>query len=133
MKKLYLAARYKRREEMEQYANRLKMFGYGITATWVYGGEEGKPRDYIALLDLEDIDRADAVVSFTELWDTPVVRGGRHVEFGYGLAKGKEMIVIGNRENVFHWHPNVKVFETLDQWIEADKPTVFLEDEPRDV
>jgi hypothetical protein len=48
--------------------------------------------------DLDDIDAADAVISFTSTGG----KGGRHVEFGYGIAKGKRSIVVGAREHVFH-------------------------------
>jgi hypothetical protein len=42
--------------------------------------------------------------------------GGRHVEFGYGMAKGKRLVLIGERENVFHDHPSVEVYPTLSAW-----------------
>src|ERR1700753_2999599 len=97
--KVYIASLFSRREEMEGYAGIIKNAGHEITARWVYGGEEGLTREQIALLDLEDVDKADAVVSFTHPRGTATMGGGRHVEFGYALAKGKTVILIGERGN----------------------------------
>lgn len=117
--KIYIAALFSRREEMEGYANKLKQAGHEITSSWVFGGEDGLTRTQIALLDLGDVDKADTIVSFTHQRGTPTPGGGRHVEFGYGLALGKRLILIGERENVFHHHPKVDVFPDLKTFIEA--------------
>jgi nucleoside 2-deoxyribosyltransferase len=117
MMRIYLAATFDSRPRMEDVANRLKSEGFEITARWVYGGEEGLTREQIALLDLEDVDAADAVVSFTYPRGTLTSGGGRHVEFGYGLAKGKKLILIGARENVFHEYPGVELHPTLEAWL----------------
>lgn len=103
---------------MEQIAKELEAKGFDIVARWVYGGENGLTREEISLLDLEDVDRCDAIVSFTHSRETLTHGGGRHVEFGYALAKGKRLIVIGERENVFHHHPAVEVYSTLKDWLE---------------
>ena len=42
-------------------------------------------------------------------------RGGRHVEFGLAIAWGKPVYLVGERENVFHWLPQVRVFPALDE------------------
>ena len=117
--KIYLAARYTKRDEMENVANKLTDLGFEITARWVYGGEAGLSRKDIALLDIEDVDKADTVVSFTEPYGTHTPGGGRHVEFGYGLAKGKRCVVIGELENVFHHHPWVIRFDSLEAFIDS--------------
>lgn len=118
--KVYLAAMFSRREEMSKIADILKDFGFEITARWVYGGEDGLTREQVALLDLEDVDKADAVVSFSQPYGTPTPGGGRHVEFGYGLAKGKRAILIGERECVFHHHPDVAAYATLGTWLKEN-------------
>lgn len=115
--KIYIASLFSRREEMEGYAHTLKEAGHEITASWVYGGESGLSRTDIALLDLRDIDKADVVLSFTSPYGAATKGGGRHVEFGYGLATGKEAHVVGERENVFHHHPKVMTFTTLNDWV----------------
>jgi nucleoside 2-deoxyribosyltransferase len=118
--KVYLAARFSDRAYMELVADRLKSLGVEITSTWNYGGEEGLDREGIAMLDLKDVDRCDTLVSYTQPLGTMTKGGGRHVEFGYGLAKGKRLILIGEQENVFHHHPDVLVFPTLNAWLVSD-------------
>lgn len=118
--KLYLAARFDDRAKMESVADRLKTFGFEITSSWVYGGEEGLTPEGIATLDLTDVDKADTVVSFTHPRGSLQSNGGgRHVEFGYGLARGKGLVLIGERENVFHHHLSVEVFGTVDEWLDS--------------
>ena len=121
-KRLYLAAPFSDREKMEAVADFLAALGYVITASWVYGGEDGLTREQIATLDLEDVDACDALVSFTFPRGTLTSGGGRHVEFGYALARGKRCIVIGTRENVFHHAPGVEVYADLKAWLEGVKP-----------
>lgn len=116
--RLYLAARFSRRAEMEEKANLLKRCGFDITSRWVYGGEDNLTREQIAMLDLTDVDRADIVVSFTEPEGTAVRGGGRHTEFGYGLAKNKKIVIIGEREQVFHHHSAVEQYATLELWVQ---------------
>lgn len=126
MLKVYIASLYARRAEMETYAKLIKNAGYEVTSRWVFGGEEGLTNEQIALLDLEDVDKADLVLSFTLPKQTPFIGGGRHVEFGYALAKGKQVVLIGDRENVFHDHPKVTQYPTIGHWLNewhAEPPT----------
>lgn len=115
--KIYLAALYSRRADMEHRADILKACGFEICARWVYGGEEGLTREQIALLDLEDVDACDTLLLFTEPYGSFNRGGGRHAEFGYALAKGKKVVVIGDREHVFCHHPDVEVYPTLELWV----------------
>ncbi len=115
--KVYIASMFSRREEMEMWAQQMKDAGHEVVSRWVFGGESGLNRTDISLLDFEDINASDIVVSFTSPYGTATKGGGRHVEFGYGLGTGKQLALIGERENVFHHHPNVKVFSTLEQWL----------------
>jgi hypothetical protein len=125
--KLYLAARYSRRTELKKHAARLKKLGYKITSRWLSGhdhpwvNKKSKVWENFAVIDLEDVDAADAVVSFTHPRGTPVTGGGRHVEFGYGYSKGKRMILIGERENVFHHLPGIEIYPDLDTWLAREK------------
>jgi nucleoside 2-deoxyribosyltransferase len=98
---------------MESLAPEFEKIGWKIVARWVFGGEEGLTRTDIALLDLEDVDKADAIILFTEPYGSPQTGGGRFVEFGYALGHGKTCIIVGEYENVFAHHPAVKVYPTL--------------------
>ena len=125
--RVYLAARYGRRDELVKYAHILEAMGYTVTSTWLmtYDGVWADEKDLVweghALRDLEDIDTADAVISFTHPRGTQTKGGGRHVEFGYGYAKGKKMIVIGPRENVFHHLPGIEFYPDFHAFTRAQK------------
>lgn len=118
--KVYLAARFSDRSKMEDVANLLKTYGFEITARWVYGGEEGLTREQIAILDIDDVDACDTLVSFTQPFGSMNKGGGRHAEFGYALARGKRLVLIGERENVFHHMPSVEVYATVAEWLQAE-------------
>lgn len=125
--KIYLAARYSRRDEMKALATQLRMAGFVTTSRWLH---EDKPLDtqlgddppvfyrVTAEIDLDDIDRADAIVFFAEDPKVGTPRGGRHVEFGYALGKGKLCYVIGGEENIFHFLPRVLNFSTAQAFLE---------------
>lgn len=113
---MYLAARYSRLNEMQQWREKLTTYGHEVTSRWVNGAhqvdDQGKPigpqgeatvegdvdgsmdvtaeEEAIRLKflrdDLDDIVAADMLVAFTEGPRTGPTRGGRHVEFGYALA-----------------------------------------------
>lgn len=126
---VYLAARYSRNAEMRGVRDALvAAFGMEVTSRWIdlhpdivgeFGGDlsesqgsaslNGSPEKCAVLgqHDLADLDRADWVVSFT---GTGGRRGGRHVQFGYALARSKRLMVVGPREHVFHTLPEVEHF-----------------------
>lgn len=116
-KKIYLAARFSDRPHMEIIGDRLKIAGFEITARWVYGGEDGLTRAQIANLDIDDVAACDTLVSFTQPYGTLTKGGGRHVEFGYAMARGKRLVLIGDRENVFHHSPKVEIYPTFEAWL----------------
>ena len=140
MKIVYLAARYSRREELCEYREHLSEMGFLVQARWLNGGhqladngtpigENGEPlvegdgsgssdesqrlRAKFAQDDWEDVTAADIVISFTEPPRSKANRGGRHVEFGIALARGARVIVVGFRENIFHWLPQVEFVGTI--------------------
>lgn len=133
--RIYLAARYSRRLELCEYRSILQSLGCDVQARWLNGGHQisdsGVPigesgeslvedestdvaasglRSKFALDDWEDVTKADIVISFTEPPRSNHSRGGRHVEFGIALGLGKECLVVGPRENIFHWLQSVTVF-----------------------
>ena len=73
-----------------------------------------------ALRDLHDIDIADACILFTEEPESCWPRGARHVELGWAWKSGKTCMIVGPRENVFHWLlPDSCVFSTVEELIKA--------------
>ena len=123
---VYLAARYSRNAEMRVVRDALAHLDITVTSRWidlhpdiVGNHEESKgdealnasPEECAPLAghDLDDLEQADWMVNFTGLGGR---RGGRHVEFGYALARGKRLFVVGPREHVFHTLPTVEHFPT---------------------
>jgi hypothetical protein len=113
--KIYLAARYSSHPEMRGVRDVLEALGHTVTSRWidchtdVVGdftssftvetlAEKTGECAPLGQHDLDDLDAADCVISFASTGG----KGGRHVEFGYALAKGKRMVLVGPRENVFH-------------------------------
>jgi nucleoside 2-deoxyribosyltransferase len=120
--KVYLASRYSTKPQMEEYAKELRSLGIEVTSRWL---EETHASDAdisvelkrkYALMDLEDVGFADVLVFFSVEPTTPMVRGGRHVEFGYALGLGIPIIVVGPKENIFHFTPYV---QHVNNWAQA--------------
>ncbi len=136
---VYLAARYSRRMELCAYRDQLRSMGYFVQARWLDGchqldnigtpiGDNGESlveagdctkaselRAKFASDDWIDVSTAEIVISFTEFPRSSPNRGGRHVEFGIGLAFRARTIVVGHRENIFHWLPQVEFATSWEQ------------------
>jgi hypothetical protein len=109
----HLAARYARREELCEYRDRLLSIGDTVTSRWLDFRKMPSWSVGIAREDCEDLMAADTVIIFTEISNTVLATGGRHVEFGLALAHGKRVIIVGPRENVFHYLvPDSDIFAT---------------------
>lgn len=149
--KIYLAARYSRREELCAYRTELESMGHTVTSRWLNGshqidksgvpiGDKGEKlvegdggadtpeanrlRSHFVTEDCADVQEAEIVISFTEPPRSALGnRGGRHVEFGMAIGLKKRLIVVGYHENLFHWLPQVEFFET---WQQAKAKLVWL-------
>ena len=119
--KIYTAGRYARREEILEYANQLEAAGHEITARWTKGDEEGKTLEEVALMDWEDVVRAEMVLVFTDPKGSAQTGGGRHTELGFGYALKKHVWIVGEWEQVFHSLPGVRRFDNLDGAIQSLK------------
>lgn len=121
MRSVYFAARCARLPELNRYRAELEALGVEVTSRWLtsearddaeYSEAEWRRR---ALIDQEDVLSADTLVCFSEPAGAGG-NGGRHAEAGMALALGKQVIVVGRREHIFHRLPEVTVVET---WAEA--------------
>lgn len=123
MKKLsvYLASRHEDRPDIIKVMSQLEKNGVHVTSRWLREGgilktniveNEREGSLHVLTNDLEDINIADVVVVFSPKKAFSNSTGGRHVEFGYSLGIGKRLILVGFRENVFHWHPDVTCVRT---------------------
>ena len=123
--RIFISARYGRREEMIQRAAELVEAGHEIVSRWLYvDGMTEDAREVeaatksmpvlkampFAIEDLSDLDNAEVFIAFTEETSSPYGRGGRHVEYGIALEgffnhQLKNIFIIGPRENIFHCLP----------------------------
>jgi nucleoside 2-deoxyribosyltransferase len=112
----HLAARYARRVELCRYRDQLLSMGDTVTSRCLDFRKMPSWSCVIAREDCEDLMAADAVIIFTEIRNTVLATGGRHVEFGLALAQGKRVIIVGPRENVFHYLvPDSQIFATWNK------------------
>lgn len=116
--KLYLAGRWQQRSYIATLATDLQSRGFTITSRWLKMEHTKLSKQACATVDLEDIDEANILVSFTELPDVGYNTGGRHVEFGYAYAEGKCLILVGPVENIFHELPGVIKLDSFAQLVE---------------
>jgi len=105
--KIYLASNYSTHPQMREFAQALAAIGHEVTSEWINGTHGGDDRAMYAQIDLRDVDAAEAVIFWSEAPAGSRTRGGKHVEFGYALAKGKRLFVVGPCLNVFHHLPEV--------------------------
>jgi nucleoside 2-deoxyribosyltransferase len=95
--KVYIAGSYAARAELAEIVRNFPSW-VESTSTWLSGCHDDAPPLVCATCDFADIDRADMVIVFTQ---HPGSKGGRYVEVGYALAKGKPVVLVGTFTNVF--------------------------------
>lgn len=98
--KIYIAASFDARERALTLAGNLMLQGHEITSRWLFGDIPGTKAE-IAQVDLDDVDRADAVLELSAE-NGERVRGGKFYEAGYARGKGKKVYLLGNAEHIFH-------------------------------
>jgi hypothetical protein len=120
--KIYIAARYERREEMIEVDRRLRELGHEPTSRWVLGGELNKPERFAAEMDIEDLFAANALLFFAG----DKGGGGRYCELGmaiaiqrlvYGSAMKFPIFVVGEQREMVFLHlrePTLYTFPTLN-------------------
>jgi len=117
--RVYLAAPYQQKDQINIYAAQLRAGGIEVTSSWLE--ETHKPTIQMdeltsaehleyAVRDVADIRKAKIFVLFTDPTKT-VFRAGRHVEFGIAVERGMPIYVVGAEfENIFHHLPKVLHF-----------------------
>ena len=119
--KIYIASRWDDREDALLIKKFIEDKGLVCTSTWLTPHDEQgmdalknaaieKPRQR-AVKDFEDIDDADVYLVYSPKKSHRNGTGGKHVELGWALAHGKRCVLIGERENIFHYHPMVSVVD----------------------
>lgn len=130
--RVYLAARYEAREQVDALAKFIRSSGHVVASRWhnldkefTPYGAPGTPEKHAAsqaaesAQDRGDLARSTCLVS-CELFGDLNSRGGRHVEFGIMLGQGKPVAILGEPWNLFHRLPDVEVLsspEAIVKWL----------------
>ena len=126
--KIYLAAKFEQKMEMRDVRTLLESWGHEVTSQWI---DVEHTEDHniqvtddmrigYAQMDINDVLRADVLVTFAGERKVPAIGGGRHVEFGVAVQAGMPIIVVGPKgEHIFHYLPSVNVIPGMDQLAEA--------------
>lgn len=131
--RVYLSAKFERQKEMQLYSEQLRAEGIEVVSTWTdldvasrdgFSGIAPERRALAAMLDVQQLVRSNLLVLFSD-GDAADPRGGKHVEFGIGLALGKRLMLVGRQENVFHDLPDV---ERCDDWPQTLRRVLELRD-----
>jgi hypothetical protein len=147
----YIAGRFERRDEFIAAEKTLEEHNILSGTRWLHMEQDMRVSDddhrkQWAMNDYADVINADFLLVFSEdlsqigngviargdktssdlyvpaLW----ARGGRHVEFGIALASSVDIVVIGPKENIFHWYdprikedtePLIRHFDTLEDFL----------------
>lgn len=109
--RVYIAGRFTGRARLASLAEDLKRIDpkVKVTSTWLTPRTEAEHKDY----PYNDEDaRKYATRDLDEIWDSDCLildtiddssTGGREVEWGFALARGMRMVLVGPRRNVFHY------------------------------
>lgn len=118
--KLYIAGHSQ--EEARAVARLCREAGHVITSRWLDEdfSKSGQYTEFdkagIASVDVSDVMRSDALV----LLPSPRrVTGGKFVEAGVAIGQGKNVYVLGHRENILMWHYLVTVFCSAEDMLKS--------------
>lgn len=105
MTKIYIAGKFEAQRRLRSVRAEIESRGLGeVVGTWLDEEEapgkvtEAQKFEY-AVRDLSEIRQADLLILDT--YDDNL-RGGREVEYGYAIASGAAVWVVGPKRNVFH-------------------------------
>lgn len=134
----YLASRFENQKVLRGHRERIQDLGHTVQARWL-DCESNRPRvgtpewaahcEHWQTIDLEDIESCDILIS-DQSCDMTNTTGGNFVEFGFALARHKDIWVIGKRPNAFFYNPDVEFYLNWDRVYralgasEADTPAV---------
>jgi len=118
----YLAAAFPRRAEVAPDAITLRRAGLTIVSTWHDAPHDITPeadltyadRCRLAHRDRDDLEQAAVLVLYGDPPGEYRGQGGKFVEFGYALALGLHIVIIGHRESVYACLGEITYIETFD-------------------
>ena len=133
-KNIYVAATLGEQETAAKFALSLRDAGFHVTSRWLRKDFSDRPDasagwvEYDAYeaawgeIDLDDLRVSDTLIVLAH---QPSATGGYHVELGYFLGAGRtNIIVVGERPNVFYFTSNVRYTRTTDglvDWLRSEE------------
>lgn len=111
--KIYIAAPFALRGQAAEIAQHLGALGHRVTSRWITDDSETIGDEW-ARKDLADVAEANLLLAFNPMEWKNIGTGGRHVELGYALALGKQVVIFGVRSNIFHHLSDVRVIGRLE-------------------
>lgn len=118
VRRIYIATSFPRQKEANDLALSLVRDDTIIVSTW--HEKDDKYADtpdqwkHRVLRDYKEVDSATILICLT---GDERSHGGRHTEFGMALIKGISIVIIGPREQIFHYHPRVLQYDSVDQFM----------------
>jgi hypothetical protein len=129
-RRIYVAASMAAQVEAMRFALQLMDAGFVVTSSWLRKDFSDKPdmhenwldfvtyEEWWGKTDVEDLYSADTLIVLAKKMSSS---GGFHTELGYFLgARRTNIIVVGDRPNVFFWTSNVRFTlstEGLVEWL----------------
>ena len=111
--KVYVAAPWSTRDAAIAVMHWLESQGHYVTSRWLRQLDDEGPM--AAADDLADVTAADLLLALSPEAYRNIGTGGRHVELGYALALGKQIVLVGARTNVSHHLDCVRVIERVEE------------------
>ncbi len=119
--KVYLAAKFGEKNEMRDWARMIEDAGHQVVSSWLDekhdSDAEASEEVMIAAAkqNMLDVLEADVLVTKSQAQGTAHTGGGRHFEFGFAVAEGIDVIVVGPKgEHVFHYLEGIHHVNNLD-------------------
>jgi nucleoside 2-deoxyribosyltransferase len=114
--KIYLAYNYATRFYLRTLLPEITALGHEVTSRWITDDSHDKTEAASAVADLQDIDRAEALLLFVDQFGAIPGRG-KYVELGYAIGTGKKVFLYGSAADcVFYclpWVTRISNFEEL--------------------
>lgn len=98
---IYIACPYPERDYAIAVMHALEARGVTVTSRWLKAPDD--LADEHARKDLADVDACDWLLALNPSAYHNAGTGGRHVELGYAIARGKRVMLVGERSNIFHY------------------------------
>ena len=100
--RVYLAASFSQKERIKLLTAQLQELGLVCTNEWQDEPKSAPVESWpdFANRDRASVDRADILIVLTDRQSTT---GGYHWETGYAYGRGKIILIVGKRENFFHY------------------------------